>query len=161
MPESAIIALISAGTGALIALLGNVVNQIITICRDKGKEKKHDKDALLAKKEEAYVNALDILLFINVGFDVTQEQLRLNPDLSREMSEKSKALNNLSPKIKLYASDSIFNSFNSLKNEYQKYSFTSEEGWRLFENSKAAFLNKVNALSKLMRNDLGFCELEK
>ena len=161
MPESVLVALVSAGTGALIVLIGNIITQIILIIREKEKEEKHDRDSFLAKKEEAYINALDILLFIKRGFDITKEQLKLYPNLSKEMSEKSRDLNDLSPKIKLYASDSVFNSFNALKDQYQKYSFANEEGWRLFEDSKADYLNKVNNLSRLMREDLGFRKLEK
>lgn len=148
-----ITSMISAGLGALVAGIFQLINKIIDCEKEKKRMVKQEKKDFNQKKEQAYINALRKLLFIRKGFDITREMMVKNKDLYEQVNEESKTFVTTDPTIKLYASDAIYRQFYKL-NSYKIYAYTNS--WRLFEDAKAAFDIKVNILSRLMQRDLGY-----
>lgn len=147
--------LISAGVGALVTGIFQIINKTIDTVREKRKTKKQDKDTFYGKREQAYLQALRKLLFIRKGFDITRELLDRNETLKNEYNSEIDSFRMIDPTIRLYASDKIFQQYNNLTS-YKIYAYCTENSWRLFEEAKTAFDIKVNILSRLMQKDLGY-----
>lgn len=149
-----ILSILSSATSSAIinGIFSIVTNRINEKNKKKDKEKK-DKDDYLQKKENVYIGAINWLLLIRRGFDFTQDQLRDNKDLKEKYSYETKQFMEISAKLRLYSTDRIYTLFSHL-NKYQDYSYSN--GWRLSEEYKAKFIDKVNILSDLMKADLNF-----
>lgn len=148
-----ITAIISAGLGALVAGIFQLINKIIDNKKEKKLMVEQEKKDFNQKKEQAYINAIRKLLFIRRGFDITLDMMATNKNLYEELNDESKTFVTTDPTIRLYASDAIYRQFYKL-NSYKIYAYTNS--WRLFEEAKAAFDIKVNILSRLMQKDLGY-----
>ncbi len=156
--------LLSAGTAALISGIFAVVNKIMDFSNAKKTKKDAEatknKEDYLLKKEQAYIDAIRWLIFIKKGFSITQEDLRKDSKLKEECNEEIKKYMDVSPLIRLYATDQIYLIYSNLC-KYKKYAFTySENCWRLFEESKENFNTAIDILAKLMKADLGYRELD-
>lgn len=145
---------ISAGMGALVAGGFALANKIIDRNEQRKISRENKKDEYLTKKEEAYVGALGYLLNIRRGFDYTQDDVRLNDCIKKEIKESIELLKKNAPLIRLYSSDRIYRFYHNLT-EYCQYAYARNNGKRLFEESKEAFNNQITILSRLMQEDLG------
>ena len=148
-----ITAIISAGLGALVAGIFQLINKLIDNHKQKKLMVEQEKKDFNKKKEQAYINAIRKLLFIRKGFDITRDMMALDKTLCDELNEEAKTFVSTDPTIRLYASDAIYRQFYIL-NSYKIYAYSNS--WRLFEEAKAAFDIKVNILSRLMQKDLGY-----
>lgn len=154
MSEGIQIALISAGLAAFVNCIFQLINRLLD-SRDAEKERNNKKtDDFIEKKEAVYIAAIDRLLQIRRGFDYTREVIIHNKDLQEEIDKNNSTYVEIAPKLRLYATDKIFNRFMSLS-RFAQYSYAPETGPRLFENSKEAFESSVVILSRLMQEDLG------
>lgn len=151
--------LISAGVGALVTGIFQIINKIIDAVKEKRKTKKQDKDTFYGKREQAYLQALRKLLFIRKGFDITRELLDRNETLKKEYDNEIDSFRMIDPTIRLYASDKIFQQYNNLTS-YKIYAYCTENSWRLSEEAKKAFDIKINILSRLMQQDLEYREYD-
>lgn len=61
----------------------------------------------------------------------------------------------ISPQLRLYSSDKIFNKYYELAT-YARFSYAPKNGPRLFENSKWAYDMQITLLARLMQEDLGY-----
>ena len=152
MGEKVWIALISAGTGALVGAVFKIVDKIIDICYENNKKENNKKDKFLEKKEEVYIEALQRLLHFKEMFAFSYETILKIPELKKRMKDKDEEFRLIAPKLRLYASDKIFD-------EYYKLAV-------IFVNKKPEvampkdFINlydiHINDLSRKMQNDLGY-----
>ena len=158
--DEIITVLISAGIGSLITGIFAIIDKSLGYKERKEiriEKKEHDH---LAKKEKAYVAALQYLLNIKRGFDYTREDLLKNEKICCELDEAIKDFRQHAPIIRLYSSDRTFRFYNRLT-DYCQYSYAREDGWRLFEESKETFNDKITILSRLMQADLGQRDYDK
>lgn len=154
MSEGIQIALISAGLAALVNSVFQLINRYFD-SRNADKDRNNKKtDEFLEKKENVYIAALDRLLQIRRGFDYIDEDIVHSNDLKKEISKNNNAYVEIAPKLRLYASDKIFNQFMNLS-RFSIYAYAPIHGPRLIENSKMAYEANIVILSKLMQEDLG------
>lgn len=158
MDTTTINALISAGVGAGIVVLKDIIVKIIDCIKSKNISTQQLESEYRDKKEKVYIEAINFLSFIRMGFDYTTEDLNKSSELIRTYKEQVNRYNNVSASIKLYSTDKIIFEFEELK-KYIKYSFVKPSGERLLEESKISFSNKILILSRLMQKDLGIREL--
>lgn len=154
MSEGIQIALISAGLASLVNCIFQLINRYLD-SRSADKERKNKRvDDFLEKKETVYIAAIDRLLQIRRGFDITREDIIHSKDLQDEVDKNNNAYAEIAPKLRLYALDKIFNQFMNLS-RFSRYAYAPTNGSRLIENSKRAFEANIVILSRLMQEDLG------
>lgn len=158
MSETIIVALISAGLASLVNCIFEFLNKISDTKKEKEIYNRNQKTEYLRKKEEVYTEAIQRLLEIREGFDFDGEYLINHPDKVVEINESNKRFKKISPLIRLYSTDEIFSIYYNL-GRYSEYSYSNDK--RLIENSKKDYEIKINILSKLMQNDLGYRELNQ
>ena len=156
MDNPIIITLISAGTAALISGIISVIMKIIDIHSKKVEREENKTSKYYEEKKDAYIRALNKLLFIKRGLSITKEDLRNSTDLFDQISEESSDLKYVDSFFRLYSSDKVFNFYFSLLQKYKPYSYVSENSWRLSEDSKVNFDAGISILSRLMQEDLGY-----
>lgn len=156
MDNPIIITLISAGTAAFITGILNIITKLIDNHSQKAERKENKIAKYYEEKKNAYIRALDKLLFIKRGLSITKEDLRNSTDLFDQISEESSDLKYADSFFRLYASDKVFNFYFSLLQKYKPYSYVSESSWRLSEDSKVNFDAGISILSRLMQEDLGY-----
>lgn len=159
MDTTTINVLISAGVGAGIVVLKEVIFKIIDCCNSKHKFKQQCETQYQEKKEKVYIEAINILSFIRMGFDYTQNDLLKSPALKEQYTNEVLRYNNVAALIKLYATDKIMFAFEELF-QYKKFSFAALNSERLFEESKKEFFFKILILSRMMQKDIGIRKLD-
>lgn len=155
MNESIQIAIISAGLAALINCLFQLVNKLI----DNAKERRENISKELAtykeKKEKTYIAAIGRLLQIRRGFDYTREMVIRSNQLRDYIAKENRVFAEISPQLRLYATDKIFNKYHELA-AYARFSYAPQNGPRLMEDSKWAYDTQITLLARLMQEDLGY-----
>lgn len=155
MNESIQIAIISAGLATLINCLFQLINKLL----DNAKEHRESNSKELAtykeRKEKTYIAAIGRLLQIRRGFDYTREMVIHSNQLRDYIEKENKAFAEISPQLRLYSSDTIFNKYHELAT-YARFSYAPQNGPRLFENSKWAYDMQITLLARLMQEDLGY-----
>ena len=148
--------LISAGTGAFISGIFALISKKIDNSRLKAERQERRKDSFYSEKKDAYLKALNKLLYLKKGFSITSEQLRIYTPLSEERKEEIKELKNVDSCLRLYTSDRVFDFYYKLIHNYKRFAYASENDARLTEESKVKFDCSVTMLSRLMQEDLGY-----
>lgn len=155
MNETIQIAIISAGLSALINCIFQLVNKVI----DNVKERRESDDKKLAiyleKKEKVYIAAIGRLLQIRRGFDFTREMVFNNNRLHDVIDKENLSFAEISPQLRLYSTDKIFNKFHELATN-ACFAYAPQNGPRLLENSKWAYDMQITLLARLMQEDLGY-----
>ncbi len=158
MNQDIIIAVISSSAiGVFISTISQPLVDLIR-CKIDIKKANDERDhklhqELLCKKENTYIRALEYLMRIRRGFDVSDYHLNIAPQrFKEEISETNNLALELGPLIRLYSTDEIFEMFYQLS-KWSRYSYSKT---RLFENSKENYVLMYNYLSKLMQEDLGY-----
>lgn len=159
--ELLLIVLTSAGFSSIVNGLFRFVNKWMD-----QKQKKREKEYLrqekyFEKKEKVYIAALERLLQIRRGFDYTWEDVVHDKMLKEEIDKGNSAFIEISPQLRLYSTDSIFDKWHWLAREYREFAYAHLEGRRLFEESKWAFDFQITMLARQMQDDLGYREFNK
>ena len=156
MNESIQIAIISAGLAALINCIFQIVNKLI----DNTKEKREDSNKKLAsyneKKEKVYIAAIGRLLQIRNGFEYTREMVINSKQFKENIARDNIAFTEISPQLRLYSTDKIYNKYRKLAYAYRLYAYAPQNGPRLLENSKWAYDMQITILARMMQEDLGY-----
>lgn len=156
MSEPIQIAIISAGLAALVNSIFQVINKIIDNREKRRSEQISAEIELREKKEQTYIAAIGRLLQIRRGFDFTSEDVNRREKIKKMIEDDDAKFAEYAPKLRLYASDKIFNYYISLAEGFRSFAYASQYGPRLFENTKTAFSNNIILLSHLMQQDLGY-----
>ncbi len=163
MPETIIIAIISAGLGALVSFVGSIIFKLIEIRsnrKDKIEERKNNnEDKYIEKKCEAYSKALNYLIYLKKTFRISKEEMVNNQETREMVNEAYSEVKNSSAAIRLYASDDVFNFYESLVDKYHPFSFTNKQE-KLSEESIKSFDHYIATLSRIMRKDLGYKDID-
>lgn len=155
MNESVQIAIISAGLGALINCFFQMVNKLIDNAKERRDNSEKKKNLYIEKKEKVYVAAIGRLLQIRRGFDSTREAVKRSNKIRDNIDKENLAFAEISPQLRLYASDKIFNKYQELAS-YSRFAYAPVEGPRLIENSKWAYDMQITILARMMQEDLGY-----
>ncbi len=155
MNESVQIAIISASLAALINCVFQIVNKLIDNEKERRDNSDKKKDLYIEKKERVYVAAIGRLLQIRRGFDCTSEEVIRSNKIRDNIEKENIAFAEISPQLRLYASDKIFNIYQELA-RYSRFAYAPIEGRRLFEESKGAYDMQVTILARMMQEDLGY-----
>ena len=125
MDNPIIITLISAGTATLITGIINIITKIIDN-HNKKTERHEEKIAkFYEEKKNAYIGALNKLLFIKRGLSITKENLRQSPSLREQITQESNDLKDVDSIFRLYSSNKVFNFYFALTQAYKPYSYAS------------------------------------
>lgn len=155
MNESVQIAIISAGLAALINCIFQIVNKLIDNAKERRDNSDRRKELYIEKKEQVYVAAIGRLLQIRRGFDCNREEAIRSNKIRDNIDKENIAFAEISPQLRLYASDKIFNKYQELAS-YSHFAYAPAEGPRLIENSKWAYDIQVTILARMMQEDLGY-----
>lgn len=156
MSEAVQIALIAAGVAALINSIFQLINKGLDNRKEKLEYNRTIRDEHKVKKEEVYVAAIGRLLQIRRGFDYMQEDVMRSPKIREQIEQANSLFAEISPKLRLYATDKIFNEYQMLAT-YSRYAYApASNAPHLFENSKWAYDAQITLLSRLMQEDLGY-----
>lgn len=158
MNDTVIIAIISAGLSALINCIFQLVNKLIDNSKERCKKNNTELEEYKKKKEQVYIAAIGRLLEIRRGFEFTREQVIMDVKMMDDIKKKSAAFAEISPQLRLYAPNSIFNEYYKLAT-YSRFAYAPRNGPRLIENSKWAFDTSITILAQLMQEDLGYRKL--
>lgn len=158
MNETLLIAIISAGLSALINCIFQIVNKIIDNNKERLQKNITELEVYKEKKEKVYIAAIGRLLEIRRGFDYTHEMVVSNNTIQQKIEKNNVAFAEISPQLRLYAPDSIFNEYYKLS-AYSRFAYAPQNGPRLVEDSKWAFDTSITILARLMQEDLGYREL--
>lgn len=151
--------LISAGIGALIAGLFQLIDKIIDLRtsrkKDREERERKDSDDYIEKKERVYIAAIGRLLQMRRAFDYTRESLVRNDDLRQALERENQDYYEVAPQLRLYAPDDICNDYMRLLALFSDCAYAPQTGPRLSEQGKWAFNNQVTLLAHRMQEDLG------
>lgn len=147
------IAIIAAGLAALINCVFQLINKMIDLSKEKHSDQENKKQKYKEKKEEVYIAALDRLLFIRRGLDITHDQLLHDKRLREMFDEGNISFISNASKLRLYANDKIYNKYRELSG-FARYAYAPSRGPRLIENSKWAYDAQVMILARQMQADL-------
>ncbi|KAI3346262.1 hypothetical protein FDB30_04305 [Clostridium botulinum] len=142
-------------SGILIGTLGGFIQNIYNNKIEKNKfnmEKNFEKqEKIMKNKEETYLEALEVLLNIRKYCDYSDWDYDIAHDkYQHELDNINQKSMNVSVKIRLYATDEIFNIY-SMLSKYSQFTFSKK---RLFQQSKDQYVIQCNMLAKLMKEDL-------
>ena len=157
MSQEIWVAIITGSASA--ALVSAILQPVIDYLKNKAEIKKitdernyQEEINWKKKKEEAYLQAIEYLVRIRRGFDVSNDEVRLRARLyNKEIGEINKLGLGLSSKIRLYSSDEIFSRYYELS-KFSRYTYSN---YRLSEEGKEIFTLYCNALARAMSDDLG------
>ena len=155
MTEPLLIAIISAGLATFINCIFQIVNKIIDLKQTKATTEEKRAGAYREKKEQVYIAALDRLLQIRRGFEFTSDAVPRNKRLQEMVNKQNQDFVKIAPKLRLYASDNIFNQYQRLAS-WGKFAYASSQGPRLLEDSKRAYDLQITLLARRMQDDLGY-----
>lgn len=160
MDNSILIVVISAGLGALVNCLFQLIYKILDLYKANKEKAEEKKDTYISKKEEVYIAALDRLLQVKRSFDYTQEDILLHDNLKKMANKQSQEFMTIAPKLRLYASDNIFNQYQNLM-LFSRYSYVPENAPRLMEEAKEIYSIQITLLARCMQEDLGYRQYSK
>lgn len=157
-------------TAALASsFLSTVCAKLIDCAHEWNKARNDEKKRILQRKEqkedfyneekrEVYIEALKKLSIVRAGFDVTNDFPYNNKSVSELIEKANSDVDMLSAKIRLYASDDVYNLYSQLS-RWSRFAFTRSSGqWRLMEEGKELFSVYVTLLARLMQEDMGYRE---
>lgn len=108
MNNPIVIAIISAGLSAFVTCTFQMINKFIDMKKEK-RDKEEEKERIYSeKKEQVYIAVLDRLLQVRKGFDYSKEFVERNDEYKKWLDEQNQKYMEISPKLRLYASDTIF-----------------------------------------------------
>ena len=108
MNNPIVIAIISAGLSAFVTCTFQMINKFIDMKKEK-RDKEEEKERIYSeKKEQVYIAVLDRLLQVRRGFDYSKEFVERNDEYKKWLDEQNQKYMEISPKLRLYASDTIF-----------------------------------------------------
>jgi hypothetical protein len=152
MGEKVWIALISAGTGALVVEIFKIVGKKMDRHYEKDRDEKNRKDKFLEKKEEVYLEALQRLLHLKEMLAYSYEKILEIPELKERMKENDEKFRLVAPKLRLYASDKIYGEYFELATLF----FNKPPKAIVDKTSIENFDTRINILSRKMQEDLGY-----
>lgn len=152
MGEKVWIALISAGTGALVGEIFKIVGKKMDRCYENDRDEKNRKDKFLEKKEEVYLEALQRLLHLKEMLAYSYEKILEITELRERMKENNEKFRLIAPKLRLYASDKIFDEYFKLASLF----FNKHPKAVTDEMSINFYDTRINILSRMMQEDLGY-----
>ena len=155
MSETIQIAIISAALGSFVSGIFQLINKRLDNKAAKETNEQRKIQEYIAKKEEIYIAAIGRLLQIRRGFDYTREMTMFNKVMQDEIGKNNAAYFEISPRLRLYATDKIFNRYQQLA-LFSRYAYVSQNEPRLIENSKWAFDMQITMLARQMQDDLGY-----
>ena len=114
-----VLAAISSGfASAILVKLLDILQEKLNQGRDEKlrlKQKEEEvHDAYIQEKKAVYIEALKKLSGIRAGFDVTYDFPYSNEHVNKMIDEINKNASDLSAKMRLYASDDVFNIYHRL-----------------------------------------------
>lgn len=107
MNNPIVIAIISAGLSAFVTCTFQMINKFIDMKKEK-RDKEEKERIYSEKKEQVYIAVLDRLLQVRRGFDYSKEFVERNDEYKKWLDEQNQKYMEISPKLRLYASDTIF-----------------------------------------------------
>lgn len=155
MTETIQVAIISASLAALINCIFQILNRLIDLKKASADKAEEEARLYKEKKEQVYIAALDRLLQIRRGFDYTLDDAMRNKRLKEMIDNQNQIFIEISPKLRLYAPDNIFNQYQFLIS-FGKFAYAPLHGPRLFEESKRAYDTQITLLARRMQEDLGY-----
>ncbi len=155
MNESVPITIISARLTSLINGFFQLVNKLIDNTKERRNNSDKRRDLYREKKEQVYIATIRHLLQIRHGFDCTREMVIRSNKIRDNIDKENIAFAEISPQLRLYAPDKIFNKYQELAS-YSRFAYAPTEGPRLIENSKWAYDVQVTKLAHMMQEDLGY-----
>ena len=111
MTETIQVAIISASLAALINCIFQILNRLIDLKKASADKAEEEARLYKEKKEQVYIAALDRLLQIRRGFDYTLDDAMRNKRLKEMIDNQNQIFIEISPKLRLYAPDNIFNQY--------------------------------------------------
>lgn len=160
MDNTIFVVLISAGTSALINGLSSLILKILDLRNKKLERKESNIRKLNEEKKDAYLKAMNNLLFIKKGLSITKEKM-LSSNYIDTFNQEKEDLKYATSNFRLYASDILFDFYFTLLKAFEPYSYKSEDNWRLSENAKTNFDTGIFIISRLMQEDLCYREYNK
>lgn len=155
MNESIQLAIISAGLAAFVNCIFQLINKVIDNRKEHYKSIEKKNDEYKTKKEMVYIAALQRLLQISQGFEYTREMLIKDGVLKEKIDKENLEFSTISPQLRLYATDKIYNSYRNLA-KFTKFAYASENIPRLSPEGKLAFDMQTTLLARRMQEDLGY-----
>jgi hypothetical protein len=156
MSETVQIVLIAAGFAALINGIFQLINKLLDNNKEKMEYERKVKEEHKGKKEEVYVAAIGRLLQIRRGFDYIQEEVIRSTKIREQVEQENLSFAEISPKLRLYATDRIFNKYQILAT-YSRYAYApATKAPHLNGSSKWAYNAQITLLARLMQEDLGY-----
>ena len=92
-------------------MIVNIITKVIDNHSKKAKRQENKVAKYYEEKKNAYIRALNKLLFIKRGFSITQEDLHNSTDLFDQISKEGSDLKYVDSFFRLYSSDKVY-SFN-------------------------------------------------
>lgn len=155
MNENIQIAIISAGLATLITCIFQFGDKVFSYIKERHENNDQKREDFNKKKEKVYIGALGRLLQIRRGFNYTKNDLYRDKHLMEKVDRDNEIFAEISPQLRLYSTDKIFNMFQELV-VYARFAYASQNGPRLFEESKWAYDFRITLLARLMQEDLGY-----
>lgn len=155
MTETIQVAIISASLSALVNCTFQIINKLIDLKKASTDKKEEEARLYKEKKEQVYIAALDRLLQIRRGFDYISDDPTRNKQLKKMIDNQNQIFIEISPKLRLYAPDNIFNQYQFLTS-FKKFAYAPLHGPRLVEDSKRAYDTQITLLAHRMQEDLGY-----
>ena len=132
MNNPIVIAIISAGLSAFVTCTFQMINKFIDMKKEK-RDKEEEKERIYSeKKEQVYIAVLDRLLQVRRGFDYSKEFVERNDEYKKWLDEQNQKYMEISPKLRLYASDTIFRLCKHFI-LYARFTYTTITGTKLSE----------------------------
>lgn len=132
-------------------------NQKIEEKMRKLKKEEEERDTYIEEKKSIYIEALKKLVALRTGFDMTYDFPYDNKQINKMIEDINNDAFDLSAKIRLYASDEVFDVYSQLAS-WRRYAFTRSGQWRISSVDKERYAIYLTLLARLMQKDLGFRE---
>ena len=160
MNNPIVIAIISAGLSAFVTCPFQMINKFIDMKKEK-RDKEEEKERIYSeKKEQVYIAVLDRLLQVRRGFDYSKEFVERNDEYKKWLDEQNQKYMEISPKLRLYASDTIFRLCKHFI-LYARFTYTPITGPKLSEKSKELYDIGISLVARFMQEDLGYRKYSK
>ena len=160
MNNPIVIAIISAGLSAFVTCTFQMINKFIDMKKGK-RDKEEEKERIYSeKKEQVYIAVLDRLLQVRRGFDYSKEFVERNDEYKKWLDEQNQKYMEISPKLRLYASDTIFRLCKHFI-LYARFTYTPITGPKLSEKSKELYDIGISLVARFMQEDLGYRKYSK
>ena len=121
------------------------------------KKAEDEHNCYIEEKKYIYIEALKKLAALRSGFDITYDFPYNNEQINNMIKDINQNAQELSAKIRLFASDEVFDVYSQLASG-RRYAFTHNEGPKISSFDKKRLEIYVTLLARLMQKDLGFRE---